>query len=237
LAVQTYYILIAFAMGREKEYPTAQQGTRNIERAFTSPFKIPCSAVPYSPRFYVQSNCPFAYVRFVKSTNMAAREYVFIDQFFAACDITDAYDYIANIRDYPQWWGNVYKKIEKLNNLDDDQPGVQYAVTIGGFLPYKLTISNEVTHIHKPYIIRFKAFGDLQGHGTWYFNASEGGTTITFDWRVVANKAVIRWFSFLLKPLFRANHHYCVKEAEKGIRNDLIRNGRLSPQTVVNHRM
>lgn len=174
---------------------------------------------------------------FVKPHEMSTREYVFIDQFFAACDTTDAYDYIANIRDYPQWWGNVYKKIEKLNDVADDQPGVQYAVTIGGFLPYKLTISNEVTHIHKPHIIRFKAFGDLQGHGTWYFNAVEGGTTITFDWRVVANKAVIRWFSFLLKPLFRANHHYCVKEAEKGIRNDLIRNGRLSPQTVMNHGM
>jgi len=160
---------------------------------------------------------------------MATNEYIFIDKFTAPCDINTAYNYIATIEDYPSWWGNIYKRIEKLNNVPDHQPGVQYAVRVGGFLPYTLTINNEITYTDEPNVIRFKAFGDLEGKGAWYFNPVEDGTEIVFDWRVTANKKVIRWFSFLLKPLFRANHHYCVTEAAKGLRADLIRQGKLQP--------
>lgn len=162
--------------------------------------------------------------KYPQTPAMPANEYIFIDKFFAPCDVATAYEYISRINEYTRWWGNVYKKIKKLNGIPDNHPGVQYAVTIGGFLPYRLTINNELTYIDKPYLIRFRASGDLEGRGAWYFNETEGGTEITFDWRVTANKAAIRWFSFLLKPLFRANHHFCVKEAEKGIRFDLEKN-------------
>jgi hypothetical protein len=163
---------------------------------------------------------------------MPLNEYVFIDRFFAACDVETAYEYISGISDYPRWWGNVYKKIKKLNNMPDSRPGVKYAATVGGFLPYRLTINNQLTHTDKPNLIHFRAYGDLQGYGTWRFNEVGGGTEITFDWRVTANKAVIRWFSFVLKPLFRANHRFCVTEAAKGMHKDLIRRGMISPLSI-----
>ncbi len=165
---------------------------------------------------------------------MATNEYIFIDKFIAPCDAATAYGYIAAIEEYPRWWGNIYRKIEKLNDIPDHQPGVQYAVTVAGFLPYTLTIKNEITYIDKPHVIRFTAFGDLEGRGAWYFNPVEGGTEVVFDWRVVANKKVIRWFSFLLKPLFRANHHYCVTEAEKGMRIGLTQQGKLPAAQLIN---
>ena len=158
---------------------------------------------------------------------MATNEYAFIDKFFAPCDMGTAYEYISTIRQYPLWWGRVYKRIEKLNAIPDNKPGVRYAITISGFLPYRLSITNEVIYSRKPDIIQFEAMGDLRGRGTWYFAECEGGTEITFDWRVVANKAVLRLISFLLKPLFRANHHFCIVEAEKGIRKDLMKKGKI----------
>ena len=153
---------------------------------------------------------------------MASNYYIFIDKFIAPCDLETAYHYIKQIEEYPRWWGKVYKKITKLNEALPDLPGSKYRLTIGGFLPYTLTIENEVTHIDRPHLIRFDASGDLRGKGVWSFRAVEKGTEITFDWRVAANKRMIRWFSFLLKPLFRANHHYCVVKAKEGIEKDLV---------------
>lgn len=153
---------------------------------------------------------------------MATNYYLFVDKFTAPCNVETAYQYIHRIEEYPRWWGKVYKKIVKLKDAPQDKPGARYAVTVGGFLPYLLTLENEITHIDWPNLIQFKAVGDLQGKGTWSFREVPGGTEVTFDWRVAANKEVIRWLSFLLKPLFRANHVFCVRKADEGIRNDLL---------------
>jgi hypothetical protein len=152
---------------------------------------------------------------------MATNYYVFVDKFTVPCDEEVAYQYIKQIEEYPRWWGQVYKKIEKLQDAPPDMAGSKYRVTVGGFLPYSLTLENEITFVDRPNRIDFVAFGDLQGKGTWLFKPVADGTEITFDWRVAANKVIIRALSFLLKPLFRANHVYCIKRANEGIRYDL----------------
>jgi len=155
--------------------------------------------------------------------NMATNYYVFVDKFTAPCDVETAYQYIHRIEEYPRWWGKVYKKIVKLKDVPPDTTGAKYRVTVGGFLPYTLTIENEITLVDRPHRIAFIAYGDLEGKGTWSFKPVAGGTEITFEWRVAANKSIIRALSFILKPLFRANHVYCVKKANEGIRQDLQR--------------
>ena len=154
---------------------------------------------------------------------MATAYYIFVDKFIAPCTIETAYNYIKEIDDYPRWWGKVYKKIVKLKEAPPDTAGSKYAVTVGGFLPYSLTIENEVKLVEMPNRIEFIANVYLEGKGAWVFKEIKEGTEITFDWRVAANKRVIRLFSFLLKPLFRANHVYCVRKAEEGIKKDLQR--------------
>ena len=127
---------------------------------------------------------------------MKTNYYIFIDKFVASCDIETAYHYIRQIEEYPRWWGKVYKKIIKLKEAPPDVAGAKYRITVGGFLPYSLTIDNEVTHIDRPNLIRFDAEGELKGKGVWSFREVGEGTEVTFDWRVAANKKVIRLFSF-----------------------------------------
>ncbi|HMG67224.1 MAG TPA: SRPBCC family protein [Chitinophagaceae bacterium] len=159
---------------------------------------------------------------------MKTNYYIFIDKFVASCDIETAYHYIRQIEEYPRWWGKVYKKIIKLKEAPPDVAGAKYRITVGGFLPYSLTIDNEVTHIYRPNLICFDAEGELQGKGVWSFREVDEGTEVTFDWRVAANKKVIRFFSFLLKPLFKANHHYCMVKAREGMEKDLSKKNQLS---------
>lgn len=152
---------------------------------------------------------------------MTTNYYVFVDRFTVPCDIDTAYEYIRGIEEYPRWWRNVYKKIVRLRDAPADTPGARYAITFGGFLPYSLTLENDVTLVDRPRRIEFDAGGDLQGKGAWIFRQTEGGTEITFDWRVAANKRIIRLLSFLLKPLFKANHAYCVRKANEGLHKEL----------------
>ncbi len=150
-----------------------------------------------------------------------ANYYEFLDRFEAPCDLETAWEYISKPENYPAWWGKIYKEASKTMNADGTET---MKVVVAGFLPYTLTIYNKTTLLKKPFVLHFDAWGDLQGKGVWKLEALENGNTfVTFDWRVAADKAVIRWFSFLLKPLFRANHHFCIVEAEKGLRADLQR--------------
>lgn len=152
---------------------------------------------------------------------MATNYYVFVDKFTVPCDVETAYQYIHKIEEYPRWWAKVYKKIAKIKDAPAGMPGAKYEITVGGFLPYSLTIENEVTCIDKPHRIEFAAEGDLSGKGIWLFHRVEEGTEIIFDWQVAANKPLVKWFSFLLKPLFRANHGYCVRQARQGMHKEL----------------
>ncbi len=56
--------------------------------------------------------------------------------------------------------------------------------------------------------------GDLEGTGTWRLHEFEGGTAVSYDWRVRAGKPLIRRFSPVVKPLFRANHNWVMRRGE-----------------------
>jgi hypothetical protein len=152
---------------------------------------------------------------------MATNYYVFADKFTAPCNVETAFEYLHRVEEYTRWWGKVYKKIERLKDGAANGVGTKYRLTFAGFLPYTLTLENEETLVDRPFRFEFVASGDLEGKGAWIFTPVANGTEVTFDWRVAANKKVIRIFSFLLKPLFRANHAYCVRAANEGIRKDL----------------
>jgi hypothetical protein len=46
---------------------------------------------------------------------------------------------------------------------------------------------------------------------------------IVFDWRLRAEKPLLKSLSFLLKPLFRWNHGWAMARGEEGLRRELIR--------------
>jgi hypothetical protein len=46
---------------------------------------------------------------------------------------------------------------------------------------------------------------------------------IVFDWRLRAEKPLLKSLSFLLKPLFRRNHRWAMERGEQGLRRELNR--------------
>jgi hypothetical protein len=53
--------------------------------------------------------------------------------------------------------------------------------------------------------------------GTWTLTPREGGVHVRFDWRVIADRPLLRYLTPLLRPVFRWNHNWSVKRAIEGL--------------------
>ncbi len=75
-----------------------------------------------------------------------------------------------------------------------------------------------------------EARGDFVGTGVWTFAGGDEGTDIEFDWRLRAEKPLLRRLSFLLKPVFAANHRWAMARGEQSLRLELRRRRAINPE-------
>ena len=75
----------------------------------------------------------------------------------------------------------------------------------------------------RPHGFSIEAAGDFVGRGIWSFHEHSDSLDIEFDWRLRAEKPLLKHLSFLLKPLFRWNHRWAMVRGEHGLRRELIR--------------
>ena len=67
------------------------------------------------------------------------------------------------------------------------------------------------------------AWGDFDGRGIWTFEQDEEWVNVTYDWKIKAEKPLLRYFSFIMKPLFSANHHWAMAKGEESLKLELAR--------------
>ena len=67
------------------------------------------------------------------------------------------------------------------------------------------------------------AEGDLNGTGRWTFEKDGPETVITYDWRVSTAKPLLRRLSWLLKPVFAANHRWAMARGQESLALELRR--------------
>jgi hypothetical protein len=80
-----------------------------------------------------------------------------------------------------------------------------------------------VTENHAPHGFVIEAEGDFVGRGEWTFEADGEAVNIRFDWRIRADKPLLRWFSFLFKPFFRWNHAWAMARGQESLNRELLR--------------
>jgi hypothetical protein len=68
-----------------------------------------------------------------------------------------------------------------------------------------------------PELIVADVDGDLRGRGTWTLTEIVRGTHVRFDWRVAADRRLLRALTPLLRPLFRWNHNWAIARAIEGL--------------------
>jgi uncharacterized protein YndB with AHSA1/START domain/quercetin dioxygenase-like cupin family protein len=141
-------------------------------------------------------------------------EYLFVDEWDVAAPPQAVFDALADARTYPQWWRPVYI------DVDADGPPALGRVSgqhFKGRLPYHLHTRSTITRLEPPHVVQGDVDGDLRGRGTWTLTPTPGGTHVRFDWRVFADRKLLRTLTPVLRPLFRWNHDWAIARAMEGL--------------------
>lgn len=65
-----------------------------------------------------------------------------------------------------------------------------------------------------PHSFSIEATGDFEGTGEWRLRQDGEFVDLTYDWKVPAEKPLLRALSFVLKPIFAANHRWAMRQGE-----------------------
>jgi hypothetical protein len=154
---------------------------------------------------------------------MPTNDYHFVDKWRVEGDIREVADIIQDALSLPRWWPSVYFEVKEIEKGGEGGVGNLISLRAGGWLPYTLRMNFRTIESHYPQGFTMEASGDLEGTGIWIFDQDGPYVNITYDWTVRANKSIIRSLSFLLKPIFRSNHHWTMQRGEESLKLELLR--------------
>jgi hypothetical protein len=86
-----------------------------------------------------------------------------------------------------------------------------------GRLPYVLKLTSELVRVDPPRGFEAHVRGDISGRGVWTLTETARGVHVRFDWRVNADRPLLRLLTPLLRPLFRWNHNWAIRRAMEGL--------------------
>ena len=136
-------------------------------------------------------------------------EYVFTDEWDVAAALEEVFDTLADGTTYPQWWKPVYIDVREQDGFTHQH--------FKGRLPYHLHTRTKTTHSERPYTLQGETDGDLRGTGLWTLTPTGDGTHVRFDWRVQADRRLLRILSPVLRPALRWNHNWAIARAVDGL--------------------
>lgn len=154
---------------------------------------------------------------------MSSNEYHFVTHWRVEAGVEEVSAILGNARDLVRWWPAVYLETSQLAPGGEGGVGARYSLYTKGWLPYTLRWQFRVTESHAPYGYTIEAEGDFVGTGIWTFEQDGPFVHVVYDWSISAEKPLLRRFSFLLKPIFAANHRWAMRMGEKSLRLELAR--------------
>lgn len=163
---------------------------------------------------------------------MASNEYHFISTWRVPGTAEEVYAIIGDPPGLVRWWPSVYLAVEEIEP-DTGQPAGQgpiFSLYTKGWLPYTLRWQFRVREARPPVHISLQAWGDFEGRGIWTFRQDGAWVDITYDWKIRADKPLLRYGSFLFKPIFAANHRWAMQQGEQSLKLELARRHAATPE-------
>ena len=152
-----------------------------------------------------------------------AREYRFVSRWSVLGTPEEVSDVLSDPLELSRWWPSVYLDVAPIAAGDDRGVGRSVRIRSRGFLPYTLDWELSVIASDRPGGFSVEATGDLAGRGVWRFEPAGARTLATYDWRVRAEKPLLRVLSPVLRPLLAANHRWAMRRGEESLELELAR--------------
>ncbi len=155
---------------------------------------------------------------------MAANDYHFVTRWRFRADIGEVAAILDDAESLTRWWPSVYLDV-KVVDPGDPATGLGKIIELftKGWLPYTLTWRFRVVERRPPHGFALEASGDFEGRGVWALAQDGEYADVTYDWRIRADKPLLRWLSFAMKPFFAANHTWAMARGEESMALELAR--------------
>lgn len=154
---------------------------------------------------------------------MASNAYHFTTHWRVPSTREEIFELLSDAADLTRWWPSVYLDVKVLESGDAQGMGRVVGLYTKGWLPYTLRWQFRVTEVTFPTGFALEAWGDFVGRGVWRFDQDGDWVDITYDWSILADKPLLRRFSWLFKPVFSANHRWAMAKGEESLRLELAR--------------
>lgn len=161
---------------------------------------------------------------------MPASDYHFVTVWTVEGTTREVSDLLSDVETLAEWWPSVYLDVSVVEPGDSDGIGKLVSLYTKGWLPYTLRWTFRVTESRKPHGFSLEAFGDFVGKGVWTFEQKGPTVEVVYDWRIRAEKPLLRALSFLLKPIFSANHRWAMARGEESLKLELARRRARTPE-------
>ncbi len=152
---------------------------------------------------------------------MPVNRYEFVTRWRVEAPREDVFAILENTRDLVRWWPSVWLKVEQLRPADASGVNSAYRLTSKGWLPYVLAWNMTTTEKTPPERLALAAEGDFRGTGVWELTQDGAFTDIVYTWVIVPDKALLKYLSFVFKPLFRANHNWAMRKGLDSLKLEL----------------
>ena len=154
---------------------------------------------------------------------MLSSQYRFVTRWRVEGTPEEVYRLIDDPAEFVKWWPAVWLRVQMLDPGDGDGVGKAVRYLSKGWLPYLLQWTARTVEKDPPNRIVLHASGDFEGEGRWSFRADGPNVDVEYVWTIEANKPLLRYLSFLLRPIFAANHRWAMTRGEESLRLELSR--------------
>jgi hypothetical protein len=158
---------------------------------------------------------------------MALHDYQFVTHWRVAGTADEVFTILDDVASLTRWWPTVYLEVREIEPGDAQGIGKVVHLLTKGKLPYTLRWQLQTVAKARPRTIVIEAKGDFVGRGEWTIVETPGAagptTDVTYDWRIRAEKPLLRILSPLLKPIFSANHRWAMARGEESLKRELVR--------------
>lgn len=161
-----------------------------------------------------------------------ASDYEFFTDWRVKGTVQDVVDILSDATDLPRWWPSVYLDASRRKEGDANRVGEEITLYTKGFLPYTLSWEFRITKIEPMKSITLETWGDFVGRGIWMFYQEGDEVRVTYDWKIRAEKPLLRRLTWAMRPVFAANHHWAMRMGKQSLELELARRRATTPDEL-----
>jgi hypothetical protein len=152
-----------------------------------------------------------------------SNEYHFVTRWRVRGTREEVVGVLSDACDLVRWWPSVYLDVQLVHEGDEQGVGRIVDLWTKGWLPYTLRWRFTTTRRDGDRGFTLRADGDFRGEGVWTFTQYGHFVEARYDWRIAAEKPLLKHLTWLLRPAFSANHRWAMRQGERSLDLELTR--------------